>query len=60
MRETVVLNTAAALVADGTLSGTATGPLLERLEAGAGHARESLDSGRAADVLARWRAASAG
>lgn len=59
VRETVVLNTAAALVADGTLPGTASGSLHERLLAGAGHARESLDSGRAADVLARWRAASA-
>ncbi|WP_028048601.1 anthranilate phosphoribosyltransferase [Cellulomonas sp. URHD0024] len=60
VRETVVLNTAAALVADGTLPGTDAGSLTDRLVAGAGHARESLDSGRAADVLARWRAASAG
>lgn len=59
VRETVVLNTAAALVADGTLPGTSDGSLTERLLAGAGHAREALDSGRAADVLARWRAASA-
>ena len=55
-----MLNTAAGLVADGTLPGTASGSLAERLVAGAGHARESLDSGHAADVLARWRAASAG
>ena len=34
MRETVVLNTAAALVADGTLPGTADGTLVERLAAG--------------------------
>lgn len=60
VRETVVLNTAAALVADGTLSGTSSGTLEERFVAASGHARESLDSGRAADVLARWRAASAG
>ncbi|WP_426592244.1 anthranilate phosphoribosyltransferase [Cellulomonas sp. McL0617] len=59
VRETVVLNTAAALVADGTLPGVSSGSLLERLAAGAGHAREALDSGRAADVLTRWRAASA-
>ncbi|KRD44911.1 anthranilate phosphoribosyltransferase [Cellulomonas sp. Root930] len=59
VRETVVLNTAAALVADGTLPGTAGGTLVERLVAASGHARESLDSGAAADVLARWRAASA-
>jgi anthranilate phosphoribosyltransferase len=60
VRETVVLNTAAALVADGTLAGTASGTLEERFVAASGHARESLDSGRAADVLERWRAASAG
>ena len=59
MRETVVLNTAAALVADGTLPGTSSARSLERLVAASEHARESLDSGRAADVLARWRAASA-
>ncbi|WP_456846148.1 anthranilate phosphoribosyltransferase [Cellulomonas sp. P5_C6] len=58
VRETVVLNTAAALVADGTLPGTADGSLVERLTAGSEHARRSLDSGAAADVLARWRAAS--
>ena len=58
VRETVVLNVAAALVADGTLPGTADGTLVERLVAGREHARQSLDSGAAADVLARWRAAS--
>jgi anthranilate phosphoribosyltransferase len=58
VRETVVLNTAAALVADGTLPGTADGSLVERLAAGSAHARQALDSGSAADVLARWRAAS--
>ncbi|WP_028046516.1 anthranilate phosphoribosyltransferase [Cellulomonas sp. URHE0023] len=60
VRETVVLNTAAALVADGTLPGTGDGTLVQRLLAATGHARESLDSGRAAQVLERWRAASAG
>lgn len=59
VRETVVLNTAAALVADGTLPGTADGTLVERLAAGSEHARESLDSGSAAAALARWREASA-
>jgi len=59
VRETVVLNTAAALVADGTLPGVSSGTLEERFMAASGHARESLDSGRAADVLARWRRASA-
>ncbi|MEZ0447822.1 anthranilate phosphoribosyltransferase [Cellulomonas sp. ICMP 17802] len=58
VRETVVLNTAAALVADATLPGTAEGTLVERLAAGSEHARRSLDSGGAADVLQRWRAAS--
>ena len=58
VRETVVLNTAAALVADGTLPGVASGTLEERFVAASGHARESLDSGRAADVLVRWRRAS--
>ncbi|MGY4642760.1 anthranilate phosphoribosyltransferase [Cellulomonas sp. URHB0016] len=59
VRETVVLNTAAALVADGTLPGLAEGTLTERLRAATGLARESLDSGAAADVLARWQKASA-
>jgi anthranilate phosphoribosyltransferase len=59
VRETVVLNVAAALVADGTLPGTETGSLVERLAAGTTHARASLDSGAAAGALDRWRAASA-
>ncbi|GAA3820268.1 anthranilate phosphoribosyltransferase [Cellulomonas soli] len=58
VRETVVLNTAAALVADGTLAGTGQGTLVERLRVGAEHARHSLDSGAAKDVLERWRLAS--
>jgi anthranilate phosphoribosyltransferase len=60
VRETVVLNVAAALVADGTLPGTASGSLAERLLAGAEHARVSLDSGAANGVLERWQAVSAG
>jgi anthranilate phosphoribosyltransferase len=60
VRETVVLNVAAALVADGTLPGTASGSLTERLLAGAEHARVSLDSGAANGVLERWQAVSAG
>lgn len=59
VRETVLLNAAAALVADGTLAGTGTGTLTERLRAGLGHAAGSVDSGRADDVLTRWVAASA-
>jgi anthranilate phosphoribosyltransferase len=59
VRETVVLNVAAALVADGTLPGLQDGTLVDRLRAGTEHARRSLDSGAAADVLERWRSASA-
>ncbi len=59
VRETVRLNAAAALVADGTLPGTAAGSLVERLAAGIQHAARSIDDGAAADVLRRWAAASA-
>jgi len=59
VRETVLLNVAAALVADGTLPGTADGSLLERLAAGIELGRTSLDSGAAAGALERWMAASA-
>jgi len=58
VRETVLLNAAAAIVADGTLPGVGDGPLEERLLAGVDLARQAIDSGAAADVLARWRAAS--
>ncbi|WP_061962248.1 anthranilate phosphoribosyltransferase [Demequina flava] len=58
VRETVVLNAAAGLVADATLPGTASGSLVERFAAAIAHASDSIDSGRAADVLARWAAAS--
>jgi len=57
VRETVLLNAAAGLVADATLPGTGTGTLTERLAAGVDLAATSVDSGAAADVLARWRAA---
>lgn len=60
VRETVLLNAAAALVADGALPGTAEGTLVERLAAGVEHARTSIDSGAAAAVLDRWVSASAG
>ncbi|MBO9554036.1 anthranilate phosphoribosyltransferase [Cellulomonas sp.] len=59
VRETVVLNAAAAIVADGTLSGLDGGSLTDRLLVAADHARRSLDTGAAADVLARWQQASA-
>jgi anthranilate phosphoribosyltransferase len=54
VRETVMLNAAAALVADGTLPGTGQGTLVERLRAGLSHAAESIDGGGAAAVLERW------
>ncbi|RYV50315.1 anthranilate phosphoribosyltransferase [Pengzhenrongella frigida] len=59
VRDTVLLNAAAALVADGVLAGTATGSLADRLLAGMGHAARAVDDGAAADVLARWVTASA-
>lgn len=58
VRDTVVLNAAAGLVADGTLPGTGSGTLVERLRAGAEHAARALDTGAARDVLTRWRLAS--
>jgi len=58
-REIVLLNAAAGIVADGTLEGTAAGSLVERLRAGLEHATRSVDSGSAAEVLERWRTASA-
>ncbi len=58
VRETVLLNAAAALVADGSLPGTDDGDLVARLRAGLGHAAAAVDSGGAAAVLGRWVAAS--
>jgi anthranilate phosphoribosyltransferase len=57
IREAVLVNAAAALVADGQLPGTADGSLVDRLRAGLVHAATSIDDGQAADVLARWLAA---
>jgi anthranilate phosphoribosyltransferase len=57
VRDTVLLNAAAGLVADGTLPGLATGSLVERMTAGFALAARAVDSGAAADVLDRWRAA---
>ena len=59
VRRTVLLNAAAGLVADGTLPGTGSGSLLERLAAGIALAGTAIDSGAAAGVLERWRVASA-
>jgi anthranilate phosphoribosyltransferase len=60
VRETVLLNAAAALVADGSLPGTASGTLVERLAAGLGLAARSVDEGDADRVLRRWAAATQG
>ncbi|WP_454043616.1 anthranilate phosphoribosyltransferase [Cellulosimicrobium sp. Marseille-Q8652] len=59
VRETVLLNAAAALVADATLPGTGDGPLVERLRAAYGLAAASVDSGSAREALARWAEAAA-
>ena len=58
-RETVLLNAAAGIVADGTLPGTASGTIVERFAAGLRHAEQAIDSGSAAAVLERWVAATA-
>jgi anthranilate phosphoribosyltransferase len=58
-RETVLLNAAAAIVADGTLQGTASGTIVERFEVALEHAAVSVESGAAAAALDRWVAASA-
>ena len=58
VRDTVLLNAAAALVAHARLDGTASGPLTDRLVAGLGHARRSIDDGAAEAALQRWVAAS--
>ncbi len=57
VRETVLLNAAAALVADGSLPGTSSGSLVDRLRAGLEHAARSIDEGAAQRVLERWVAA---
>ncbi|MGC5627109.1 anthranilate phosphoribosyltransferase [Georgenia sp. Z1344] len=57
VREAVLLNAAAALVADGTLPGLdrAEQPdLVARLRTGIDHARESVDTGAARARLDRW------
>ena len=58
VRETVLLNAASGLVADGTLPGTGSGTLVERLAAGIDLAAQAVDSGAAQATLERWIAAS--
>lgn len=58
VRETVLLNAAAALVAEGSTPGTGTGNLVDRLRAGLVAAASSVDDGSAAALLDRWVTAS--
>lgn len=58
VRETVLLNAAAALVADASLPGTDEGTLAARLRAGYAHAERSVDGGDARQALERWVLAS--
>lgn len=59
-REAVLLNTAGALVAYGEAPGVdrESGTLVERLRAGIEIAKETIDSGKAEDLLGRWVALS--
>ncbi len=57
VRDAVLLNAAAALVADGSTPGTGAGALEDRLAAGLTLAAEAVDSGAASSVLDRWVAA---
>ncbi len=57
VRETVLLNAAAGVVADGTLEGTSSGSIVERFQAAHVHVGRALTSGAAAHVLERWAAA---
>ncbi len=56
VRDAVLLNSAAALVAYGSLPGTepSAGDLVSRLRAGIEHAAAAIDDGRARGVLDRW------
>ncbi len=58
VRQTVLLNAAAGLAAEGSLPGTGEGTLVERLAAGLRLAAAAVDDGRAQALLARWIEAS--
>ncbi len=58
VRQTVLLNAAAGLAAEGSLPGTGQGTLVERLAAGLRIAAAAVDDGRATALLARWVEAS--
>ena len=55
VRETVLLNSAAALVADASLPGLSVGTLAERLLVGMEIAAEAIDSGAASEKLSLWK-----
>ena len=55
VRETVLLNAAAALVASGTEPETQSGTLAERLRGGYAVAQRAVDDGRALGILDAWR-----
>ena len=57
VRDAVLLNAAAALVAHDGLSGRSDKPLVEQIGEAFGRAQEAVDSGEAAAVLDRWIAA---
>jgi anthranilate phosphoribosyltransferase len=57
VRETVLLNAAAGLVAEGSSRGVAEGTLAERLRAGVELAADAVDDGRVSALLDRWIAA---
>jgi anthranilate phosphoribosyltransferase len=57
VRDAVLLNAAAALVAHDGLSGGSDKPLVEQMGEAFGRAQEAVDSGEAAAVLDRWIAA---
>lgn len=56
VRDSVNLNAAGAIVADGRLEGARPedGTFIERMRRGLEIAEETIDSGRAADLLTRW------
>jgi anthranilate phosphoribosyltransferase len=60
IRQTVLFNAAAGIVADGSLAQVREGDLPTRLRAGVEVAARAIDSGAAGDLLARWVAATGG
>lgn len=54
IRNAVLLNASAAIVADGRIDGAAEGTLVDRFAAAMRVAAAAIDEGKAADVLDRW------